>query len=80
MAIKQPPKATHPEARRRQMLARIQRPWWKRHAELLRYALAFIAYVGLGLLFEQLMSSWIFGVMFLVAAVWGVPALWRRLR
>jgi hypothetical protein len=44
------------------------------------YGAAFVAYVGLGLLIEQVMSSWILGVAFLVAVAWGIPALWRRLR
>jgi hypothetical protein len=68
------------DARRQRVLARVRRPWWVRHAELLRYSVAFVAYVGLALVFTEVMSSWIFGVGFLVVAAWGVPALWRRLR
>jgi fatty acid desaturase len=79
MALRQP-KPRSPEVRRQQMVARLQRPWWRRHAELLRYGLAFVAYVCLGLLAEQVFSSWVFGVAFLVGAVWGLPALWGRLR
>ncbi|MGH7753629.1 MAG: hypothetical protein ACREN5_12505 [Gemmatimonadales bacterium] len=66
--------------RRERLLVRVRRPWWKRHAEPLRYSLAFVAYVGLGLLAEQVFSSWVIGVAFLVGTVWGVPALGRRLR
>ncbi|MEX0781564.1 MAG: hypothetical protein WD557_02870 [Dehalococcoidia bacterium] len=73
--------ATERDLRRKErLLARMQRPWWRRHGEILRYGLAFVAYVGLGLLFEQVFSSWVLGVAFLVGAAWGIPALWRRLR
>ncbi|MGH2608283.1 MAG: hypothetical protein ACRDHF_04270 [Tepidiformaceae bacterium] len=68
------------DARRRRLLERVRRPWWVRHSEAVRYGLAFAAYVGLGLVFEQVMSSWIYGVAFLVVVAWGIPALWRRLR
>jgi hypothetical protein len=68
------------DARRQRVLARVRRPWWVRHGELVRYGLAFVAYVGLGLVFTEVLSSWIFGVGFLVVFAWGVPALWRRLR
>jgi hypothetical protein len=42
--------------------------------------LAFVSYVALGLVAEEVFSSWMIGVLFLVASVWGIPALWRRLR
>lgn len=68
------------EARRKSLLHHVSRPWWRRHGELLRYALAFVAYVALGVLFKEIFASWVWGLTFLVVAVWGIPALWRRLR
>ena len=68
------------DARRQRVLARVRRPWWVRHSEPVRYGAAFVAYVALGLVFTEVMSSWLFGVAFLLAVAWGVPAMWRRLR
>lgn len=68
------------EARRKSLLQRVSRPWWKRHGETLRYVFAFVAYVGLGVVAKEIFASWVWGLTFLVVAVWGIPALWRRLR
>jgi fatty acid desaturase len=69
------------ERRKQALRRRVRtRPWWSQHGELLRYLVAFVAYVGLGIFAAQVFANWIYGVVFLVATVWGVPALWRRLR
>lgn len=73
--------ATDVEIRRERMLRRLRtRPWWKHHSEAIRYVLAFVAYVALGIFAAGVFANWIYGVVFLVLTVWGIPALWRRLR
>ena len=75
-----PPIGDQDAGRRKSLLQSVSRPWWKRHGEILRYAFAFVAYVGLGVVAKEVFSSWVWGLTFLVVAVWGLPALWRRLR
>jgi hypothetical protein len=44
------------------------------------YIFAGIAYIGCGLIFQGILYSSFTGVLFLLAFVWGIPALWRRIR
>jgi len=44
------------------------------------YAIAAAAYIGLGVAVPELLFSWVEGAVFLLAAVWIVPAVLRRLR
>jgi hypothetical protein len=48
--------------------------------ELARYVLAAIAYIALGVAFPELLFSWVEGAVFLLLAVWVVPALLERRR
>jgi multidrug efflux pump subunit AcrB len=43
------------------------------------YLAAAAVYVVLGVVFPELLLSWIVGVAYLLAAVWLIPALARRL-
>jgi hypothetical protein len=43
------------------------------------YLAAAAVYVALGVVFPELLLSWIVGVAYLLAAVWLIPALARRL-
>jgi hypothetical protein len=42
------------------------------------YLAAAAVYVALGVVFPELLLSWIVGVAYLLAAVWLIPALARR--
>lgn len=53
--------------------------WYTRRIELTLYVLAGISYVGLGV-FHKFLLNWIIGPIWLVAWIWGVPALVERLR
>jgi hypothetical protein len=48
--------------------------------ELALYLAAAAAYVALGVAVPELLFSWIEGAVFLLLAVWIVPAVLRRLR
>jgi hypothetical protein len=48
--------------------------------ELTLYLAAGAVYVALGLAVPELLFSWIEGAVFLLIAVWVLPALWERLR
>jgi putative Ca2+/H+ antiporter (TMEM165/GDT1 family) len=48
--------------------------------ELALYVAAGVAYVVLGVAVPELLFSWIEGAVFLVLAVWVLPALVERLR
>jgi hypothetical protein len=61
--------------------ARPQDTRVRRDATTLGWYLAAAAvYVVLGVVLPELLLSWIVGVAYLLAAVWVVPALVRRLR
>lgn len=45
---------------------------------LRRYVVAGIAYVVLGLLVKQVMAWWTYGMIFLLLALWTLPALRER--
>ncbi len=47
---------------------------------LAAYLLAAAVYIALGVIFPELLLSWIVGVAYLLVAVWLVPALVRRVR
>ena len=47
--------------------------------ELVLYALAFVTYVPLAI-YQKFLLDWIAGPVWLVAWVWGVPAIGRLLR
>jgi hypothetical protein len=48
--------------------------------ELALYLAAAVTYVALGVAVPELLFSWIEGAVFLLCAVWAVPAFVRRLR
>jgi hypothetical protein len=48
--------------------------------QLAPYVIAGAAYIAMGVLEPRLLLSWIEGIAFVFAAVWGVPAFFRRLR
>jgi hypothetical protein len=48
--------------------------------ELALYLGAAAAYIGLGVVVPELLFSWVEGAVFLLLAVWILPALARRLR
>jgi hypothetical protein len=48
--------------------------------ELALYIAAGVAYVALGVAVPELLFSWVEGAVFLLVAVWALPALWERLR
>jgi hypothetical protein len=48
--------------------------------ELLLYVAAGVAYIALGVAVPELLFSWIEGAVFLLLAVWVLPALVERLR
>jgi hypothetical protein len=47
---------------------------------LVAYLLAAAVYIALGVIFPELLLSWIVAVAYLLVAVWLVPALARRVR
>ncbi|MEX2238870.1 MAG: hypothetical protein WEB00_15200 [Dehalococcoidia bacterium] len=48
--------------------------------ELLLYVVVGAAYIAIGIFFEILLFSWLTGTLFMLAGVWLVPMLVRRLR
>jgi hypothetical protein len=48
--------------------------------ELALYLVAGMAYIALGLLWPDVLLSWVEGAGFLLLAVWILPAVVRRLR
>jgi hypothetical protein len=44
------------------------------------YALAGAAYTALGAWEPRFLLSWAEGILFVLLAVWAIPAAWRRLR
>lgn len=52
---------------------------WSAKQQLVAYLLAATGYILLGFLAKGVFAWWPFGAAFLVAAIWGIPALWRRL-
>ena len=48
--------------------------------ELARYVLAAVAYIALGVAVPELLFSWAEGAVFLLLAVWVVPAVLERRR
>lgn len=48
--------------------------------ELTLYLAAGAAYIALGVAFPSLLLSWVEGAAFLLAAVWLLPAVVRRMR
>jgi len=48
--------------------------------ELALYVAAGVAYIALGVVWPDLLLSWVEGAGFLLLAVWVLPALVRRLR
>jgi hypothetical protein len=49
-------------------------------SERLLYAGAALSYVSIGVFVPQFALSWIVGIAWLLLWVWGLPALWQRLR
>jgi hypothetical protein len=47
-------------------------------SELLLYLAAGAVYIALGVAVPELLFSWIEGAVFLLLAVWILPALWER--
>jgi hypothetical protein len=62
--------------------AKPSRDWRAADApgNLRRYLLAGVAYIALGLVAKQVLAWWTYGMVFLLLAVWGVPAWRERLR
>ena len=54
-------------------------PWRETFGTFVLYAVAILAYALLGMYFHFLLS-WTRGFLFAFAAVWGIPALYRRWR
>lgn len=52
---------------------------WSRRQEVTVYLLAAVAYMLLGFVAKGVFAWWLFGAIFLLVVVWGVPAIWRRL-
>jgi len=48
--------------------------------DLRRYLLAGLAYIALGLVAKEVLAWWSYGMVFLLLAVWGLPAWRERLR
>jgi hypothetical protein len=48
--------------------------------ELALYVAAGVAYIVLGVAVPELLFSWVEGALFLLLAVWVLPALWERRR
>ena len=51
--------------------------------ELLHYGIAALIYIGLGVLFQDVVLNWIVGPLFIVAWMWFMPPLvkkWRERR
>lgn len=55
------------------------RDGWSVKQEVAAYLATAIVYVTLGFVAKGVFAWWLFGAAFLIAAVWGVPAIWRRL-
>jgi hypothetical protein len=73
-----PPNPAHPEARLPD--GQVSKdPWRETAATLLLYAAALLAYALLGMYWHFLLS-WTRGFIFVLAAVWLLPMLYRRLR
>jgi uncharacterized membrane-anchored protein len=53
--------------------------WYTRRIELTLYVLAGTSYVVLGV-FHKFLLNWIIGPVWLVAWIWGAPALVERVR
>ena len=51
-----------------------------RHRELSGYVIAGAAYIALGFVAKQVFAWWSYGAIFAVLTIWGLPALWKRLR
>lgn len=43
------------------------------------YAIAAAIYITVGVWEPRVLLSWAEGILFLLLAVWGIPAMWRRL-
>jgi hypothetical protein len=50
-----------------------------KYVDFLLYAAAAISYISLSI-YNKWLLDWIVGPLWLVAWVWGVPALWRLIR
>jgi hypothetical protein len=48
--------------------------------ERLLYAGAAVSYISIGVFVTEFALSWVVGFSWLLLWVWGLPALWRRLR
>ena len=53
--------------------------WYTRRFELALYVLAGVTYVVLGM-YQKFLLNWIIGPIWLVAWIWGAPALIDRVR
>lgn len=47
---------------------------------LFPYLIAGLIFIALGVTDPRFMLNWSPGILLLVGVVWGVPALWRRIR
>ena len=68
------------EARRKALLQRVARPWWRRHGDLLRYLASVLAYAGICIVVVELFASWLLGLTVLAVVMIGLPGLLRWLR